>query len=103
MAAGGISVSLVFQRAPFLTQTRTIWLPWNQFVVVERVTMSRAERRAPACDLRNLVSPYPLVLPSPLTRFSSACEERGPAVPELQVQYTTRTGVSLYLRHGLST
>ncbi|XP_062341689.1 teneurin-1 isoform X1 [Osmerus eperlanus] len=84
VAAGGISVSLVFQRAPFLTQTRTIWLPWNQFVVVERVTMSRAERRPPACDLRNLVSPYPLVLPPPLTRFSSACEERGPAVPELQ-------------------
>ncbi|XP_055726034.1 teneurin-1 isoform X2 [Salvelinus fontinalis] len=84
VAAGGISVSLIFQRAPFLMQKRTVWLPWNQFVVVEKVTMARVESRPPVCDLKNLVSPYPIVLPSPLTRFASTCEERGPAIPELQ-------------------
>ncbi|XP_035290458.1 teneurin-1 isoform X1 [Anguilla anguilla] len=84
VAPGGVSVTLVFQRAPFLTQRRAVWLPWNQFVVLDKVTMDRVEAPAPVCDIKNLAIPYPIVLPSPLTRFAGTCEERGPAIPELQ-------------------
>ncbi|KAG9341666.1 hypothetical protein JZ751_018730, partial [Albula glossodonta] len=84
VAAGGISVTLVFQRAPFISERRTVWLPWNQFVVLEKVTMDRVEATPPVCDIKNFISPYPVVLPAPLTRFAGACVERGPAVPELQ-------------------
>uniref|UniRef100_A0A8D0CGR6 Teneurin transmembrane protein 1 n=1 Tax=Scleropages formosus TaxID=113540 RepID=A0A8D0CGR6_SCLFO len=84
VAAGGISVTLVFQRAPFLTKRYTVWLPWNQFMVLDKVTLDRVESSAPVCDIKSFVIPYPIVLPAPLTRFASTCGERGPAIPELQ-------------------
>lgn len=80
-----MSVTLMFQRPPFLPQTRTVWTPNNNFLVLDQVTMSREESPPPKCDIRSVVSPYPLVLPYPLPRYTASCEEKGPAVPELQV------------------
>lgn len=82
---GAMSVTLMFQRPPFLTQTRTILTPNNNFLVLEQVTMSREESQPAKCDIRSVLSPYPLVLPYPLPRYAAACAEKGPAVPELQV------------------
>ncbi|XP_027786997.1 teneurin-1 isoform X2 [Marmota flaviventris] len=85
VAIGGISVILIFDRSPFLSEKRTLWLPWNQFVVVEKVIMQRVVPDPPSCDISNFVSPNPIVLPSPLTSFGGSCPERGTIVPELQV------------------
>ncbi|KAL2768208.1 teneurin-1 isoform 3 precursor [Daubentonia madagascariensis] len=85
VAIGGISVILIFDRSPFLSEKRTLWLPWNQFIVVEKVTMQRVISDPPSCDLSNFISPNPIVLPSPLTSFGGSCPERGTIVPELQV------------------
>ncbi|XP_060039561.1 teneurin-1 isoform X2 [Erinaceus europaeus] len=85
VAIGGISVTLLFDRSPFLSEMRTLWLPWNQFIVVEKVIMQRVISDAPSCDISNFVSPNPIVLPSPLTSFGGSCPERGTIVPELQV------------------
>ncbi|XP_060718384.1 teneurin-1 [Tachysurus vachellii] len=85
MAAGGTSMTLLFQRVPFLPQSHSLWLPWNRFVVIERVMMSRVEAPPPTCEHKNLVGPNPVVLPAPLTQFAGQCEERGPVIPELQV------------------
>lgn len=82
---GAMSVTLMFHRPPFLPQTRTVWTPNNNFLVLDQVTMSREEAQAPKCDVRSVLSPYPLVLPYPLPRYTGACAEKGPAVPELQV------------------
>uniref|UniRef100_A0A3Q3W7D0 Uncharacterized protein n=1 Tax=Mola mola TaxID=94237 RepID=A0A3Q3W7D0_MOLML len=82
---GAMSVTLLFQRPPFLSQTRTIWTPNNNFLVMDQVFMSREEVQPPKCDIRSVLSPYPLVLPYPLPRYTAACAEKGPAVPELQV------------------
>lgn len=82
---GAMSVTLMFQRPPFLTQTRTVLTPNNNFLVLEQVTMSREEGQPAKCDIRSVLSPYPLVLPYPLPRYAAACAEKGPAVPELQV------------------
>ncbi|XP_063102453.1 teneurin-1 isoform X3 [Cavia porcellus] len=85
VAIGGISVVLLFDRSPFLSEKRTLWLPWNQFIVVEKVTMQRVVSDPPSCDISNFISPNPIVLPSPLTSFGGSCPERGTIVPELQV------------------
>ncbi|XP_021044503.1 teneurin-1 isoform X2 [Mus pahari] len=85
VAIGGISVVLIFDRSPFLSEKRTLWLPWNQFIVVEKVIMQRIVADAPSCDISNFISPNPIVLPSPLTSFGGSCPERGTIVPELQV------------------
>lgn len=82
---GAMSVTLMFQRPPFLPQTRTVWTPNNNFLVLDQVTMSREEAQPVKCDIRSAVSPYPLVLPYPLPRYTASCEEKGPVVPELQV------------------
>lgn len=86
LAVGGTSVTLLFQRVPFLPQSRSFWLSWNRFVVIERVFMSRVEAPPPTCEHKNLVGPNPVVLPAPLTQFAGQCEERGPVIPELQVR-----------------
>ncbi|XP_062939014.1 teneurin-1 isoform X3 [Cynocephalus volans] len=85
VAIGGISVILIFDRSPFLSEKRTLWLPWNQFIVVEKVIMQRGVSDPPSCDISNFISPNPIVLPSPLTLFGGSCPERGTIVPELQV------------------
>ncbi|XP_067903490.1 teneurin-1 isoform X4 [Heterodontus francisci] len=85
VAIGGISVTLVFERAPFITENRTLWLPWNRFVVVDKVIMKRIESKPPFCDLSSFATLNPIVLPSPLTTFTGSCPERGPAIPEIQV------------------
>ncbi|XP_052026687.1 teneurin-1 isoform X3 [Apodemus sylvaticus] len=85
VAIGGISVVLIFDRSPFLSEKRTLWLPWNQFIVVEKVIMQRTVADPPSCDISNFISPNPIVLPSPLTSFGGSCPERGTIVPELQV------------------
>ncbi|XP_053896256.1 teneurin-1 isoform X5 [Malaclemys terrapin pileata] len=85
VAIGGISVTLVFDRSPFISEKRTLWLPWNRFIVVEKVVMQRTELDPPSCDMTSFISPNPIVLPSPLTTFGGSCPERGTVIPELQV------------------
>jgi len=34
---GGISIILRFERAPFITQEHTLWLPWDRFFVMETI------------------------------------------------------------------
>ncbi|MEQ2184495.1 hypothetical protein GOODEAATRI_008500 [Goodea atripinnis] len=86
----------MFQRPPFLPQTRTIWTPNNNFLVLDQVTMAREEAEAPKCDIRSVLSPYPLVLPYPLPRYTGACPEKGPAVPELQLSYLSTRAVGYF-------
>ncbi|CAM4720009.1 teneurin-1 isoform X1 [Lepidochelys kempii] len=85
VAIGGISVTLVFDRSPFISEKRTLWLPWNRFIVIEKVIMKRTELDPPSCDITSFISPNPIVLPSPLTTFGGSCPERGTVIPELQV------------------
>ncbi|KAL8191220.1 UNVERIFIED_CONTAM: Teneurin-4 [Gekko kuhli] len=82
---GGISIILHFERAPFITQEHTLWLPWDRFFVMETIVMRHEENDIPSCDLSNFARPNPVVSPSPLTAFASSCSERGPIVPEIQV------------------
>ncbi|XP_077334858.1 teneurin-1 isoform X5 [Lithobates pipiens] len=82
---GGISITLLFERSPFVTVKRTLWLPWNKFVVVDKVEMQRTEMEPLLCDMSSFINPNPIVLSSPLTKFAGSCAQRGSVISELQV------------------
>lgn len=82
---GGIAVALHFERAPFITQEHTLWLPWGRFFVMDTIIMRHEENDIPSCDLSSFTRPSPLVSPAPLTTFAGSCSERRSVVPEIQV------------------
>ncbi|XP_023817817.1 teneurin-4 isoform X1 [Oryzias latipes] len=81
---GGIAIALHFERAPFITQEHTLWLPWGRFFVMDTVVMRHEENDIPSCDLSSFSRPVPVVSPAPLTSFAGSCSERGTVVPEIQ-------------------
>lgn len=85
MTNGGIAVALHFERAPFITQEHTLWLPWGRFFVMDTIVMRHEENDIPSCDLSSFSRPSPLVSPAPLTAFAGSCSERRSVVPEIQV------------------
>lgn len=82
---GGIAVALHFERAPFITQEHTLWLPWGSFFVMDTIIMRHEENDIPSCDLSSFARPSPVVSPAPLTAFAGSCLERRTVVPEIQV------------------
>lgn len=82
---GGIAVALHFERAPFITQEHTLWLPWGRFFVMDTIVMRHEENDIPGCDLSSFTRPSPVVSPAPLTAFAGSCAERRTVVPEIQV------------------
>uniref|UniRef100_A0A3B4ZJY0 Teneurin-4 n=1 Tax=Stegastes partitus TaxID=144197 RepID=A0A3B4ZJY0_9TELE len=81
---GGIAIALHFERAPFITQEHTLWLPWGRFFVMDTIVMRHEENDIPSCDLSSFTRPIPMVSPAPLTAFAGTCAERGTVVPEIQ-------------------
>uniref|UniRef100_A0A8B9HKX9 Teneurin-4 n=1 Tax=Astyanax mexicanus TaxID=7994 RepID=A0A8B9HKX9_ASTMX len=81
---GGLAIALRFERAPFITQEHTLWLPWSRFFVMDTIVMRHEVNDIPSCDLSSFTRPSPLVLPAPLTAFAGNCPERGGIVPEIQ-------------------
>ncbi|XP_044517643.1 teneurin-2 isoform X6 [Gracilinanus agilis] len=85
IANGGASLTLHFERAPFMSQERTVWLPWNSFYAMDTLVMKTEENSIPSCDLSGFVRPDPIIISSPLSTFFSATPGRNPIVPETQV------------------
>ncbi|XP_057705538.1 teneurin-2 isoform X7 [Corythoichthys intestinalis] len=85
IANGGASMTLRFERAPFLSQERTVWLPWSQFYAMDTVVLKTEENTIPGCDLSGFIRPDPLVIASPLSSFFSSKPGEKPIIPETQV------------------
>lgn len=85
LANGGASLTLSFERAPFLTQYRTVWVPWNVFYVMDTLVMKKEENEIPSCDLSGFIRPSPVIVASPLSTFYRSTPEDGPIIPETQV------------------
>ncbi|XP_070769257.1 teneurin-3 isoform X7 [Enoplosus armatus] len=85
LANGGASLTLSFERAPFLTQYRTVWVPWNVFYVMDTLVMKKEENDIPSCDLSGFIRPSPVIVASPLSSFYRGSPEDGPIIPETQV------------------
>lgn len=86
MANGGASLTLRYERTPFPTLQRTVWLPWNVFHVMDTVVMKREENDIPSCYLTGLIRPNPQILATPLSTFYKSSPEDSPIVPETQVR-----------------
>ncbi len=89
VANGGGSLTLRFERAPFLSQERTVWLPWNRFYTMDTVVLQTEEKTTARCDLSGFVRPDPMVLPSPLSSFFSSNPSERHILPESQVPHST--------------
>ncbi|XP_072518552.1 teneurin-2 isoform X4 [Salminus brasiliensis] len=85
VANGGSSLTLRFERAPFLSQERTVWLPWNRFYAMDTLVLKTEENTIPGCDLSGFVRPDPVVVPSPLSSFFSSNPTEKHIIPETQV------------------
>ncbi|KAK2919532.1 hypothetical protein Q8A73_003903 [Channa argus] len=85
LANGGASLTLSFERAPFLTQYRTVWVPWNVFYVMDTLVMKKEENDIPSCDLSGFIRPSPVIVASSLSTFYRISPEDGPIIPETQV------------------
>ncbi|XP_078267432.1 teneurin-2-like isoform X5 [Rhinoraja longicauda] len=85
IANGGASLTLHFERAPFLSQERTVWLPWNTFYAMNTLVMKTEENTIPSCDLSGFVRPEPILVSSPLSTFFSSTPGQNPIIPETQV------------------
>lgn len=98
---GGASLTLVFERAPFLTQYHTVWIPWNVFYVMDTLVMKKEENDIPSCDLSGFVRPNPVIVSSPLSTFFRSSPEDSPIIPETQVLHeeTTIPGTDLKLSY----
>ncbi|XP_053279091.1 teneurin-4 [Pleuronectes platessa] len=81
---GGVAIALHFERAPFITQEHTLWLPWGRFFVMDTIVMRHEENDIPSCDISGFTRPSPVVSPAALTAFAGSCAERGTVVPEIQ-------------------
>ncbi|KAM9477763.1 teneurin-3 isoform 5-T5 [Clarias gariepinus] len=85
LANGGASLTLSFERAPFLPQQRTVWVPWNVFYVMDTLVLKKEQNDIPSCDLSGFVRPSPLIVTTPLSTFFRSAPENGPIIPETQV------------------
>uniref|UniRef100_A0A4W4F251 Teneurin-3 n=1 Tax=Electrophorus electricus TaxID=8005 RepID=A0A4W4F251_ELEEL len=85
LANGGASLTLSFERAPFLPQQRTVWVPWNVFYVMDTLVLKKEHNDIPSCDLSGFVRPHPLIVTTPLSTFFRSSPENGPIIPETQV------------------
>ena len=92
LANGGASLTLNYERAPFPTLRRTVWLPWNVFHVMDTVVMKREENDIPSCYLTGLVRPNPLIVATPLSTLYKTSPEDSPIIPETQVGRRRRWG-----------
>lgn len=70
LANGGASLTLSFERAPFLTQYRTVWVPWNVFYVMDTLVMKKV--RSPPLVRWAGVTSFPVTDP----RVTSRCSRR---------------------------
>uniref|UniRef100_A0A672SDV0 Teneurin transmembrane protein 2 n=1 Tax=Sinocyclocheilus grahami TaxID=75366 RepID=A0A672SDV0_SINGR len=85
IANGGASLTLRFERAPFLSQERTVWLPWNIFYAMDTLMLKTEENTIPSCDLSGFARPDPVVVASPLSSFFSSRPGERSIIPETQV------------------
>uniref|UniRef100_A0A673JQA4 Teneurin-2 n=1 Tax=Sinocyclocheilus rhinocerous TaxID=307959 RepID=A0A673JQA4_9TELE len=101
IANGGASLTLRFERAPFLGQERTVWLPWNIFYAMDTLMLKTEENTIPSCDLSGFVRPDPVVVASPLSSFFSSRPGERSIIPETQVLHEQLEipGTSLKLCH----
>ncbi|XP_067120237.1 teneurin-m-like isoform X3 [Centruroides vittatus] len=104
MVNGGGAVKLQFQREPFTPHERTVVVPWNEIVVIDKVTMNLKEEKvmefkSPVCMEHDYDVMKPVVLATWKHGFQGGCPERNSILAESQVVQESLAipGTELYL------
>ncbi|XP_023220703.1 teneurin-m-like isoform X2 [Centruroides sculpturatus] len=90
MVNGGGAVTLQFQREPFKPHERTVIVPWNEIVVMDKVVMTISEEKHPeykstVCFDHNYDTMKPVVLATWKHGFQGGCPEKSSILSESQV------------------
>ncbi|CAN7937034.1 unnamed protein product [Ixodes hexagonus] len=90
MVNGGGAVTLQFRRDPFGLHERTVMVPWNEIVIVDRIVMNidstkAVDHRPPACTDHDYDTMKPVVLATWKHGFQGGCPERSAVLAESQV------------------
>ncbi|CAN7975618.1 unnamed protein product, partial [Ixodes persulcatus] len=90
MVNGGGAVTLQFRRDPFGLHERTVMVPWNEIVIVDRVVMNidsakALDHRPLACTDHDYDTMKPVVLATWKHGFQGGCPERSAVLAESQV------------------
>lgn len=101
MVNGGGAVTLQFQREPFKLHERTVVVPWNEIVVVEKITMKVKEDTLPdyrsnLCTDHDYDNMRPVVLATWKHGFQGGCPEKSSILAESQVR--TSSGYLVYIK-----
>ena len=84
-------MTLQFSRQPFLSQTTSVMVPWNQVITMETVVMvlTNSELMTPDPAFCGVVHEYYTLQPVVLSTWQhtqlGSCPERSTIIPESQV------------------
>ncbi|KAJ8984541.1 hypothetical protein NQ317_006827 [Molorchus minor] len=87
---GGGAVTLQFGRAPFGLQTRIVYVPWNEVVIIDNVVMTIGDEKSVSnilqpCSSHNYDSMKSVVLATWKHGFQGACPDKSAILAESQV------------------
>ena len=96
MVNGGAAVVIHFGRTPFLPNSRTVYVPWNEVVVLDTVTMATTTPAtktihsdvivaSSSCDAHDYDAMRPVVLATWKHGFQGSCPARSAILAESQV------------------
>ncbi|KAJ8911461.1 hypothetical protein NQ315_013565 [Exocentrus adspersus] len=87
---GGGTVTLQFGRSPFAPQSRIVFVPWNEVVIIDNVIMTTGEERLvnmlpQPCSSHDYDTMKPVVLATWKHGFQGACPDKSAILAESQV------------------
>ncbi|XP_057653225.1 teneurin-m isoform X11 [Diorhabda carinulata] len=87
---GGGAVTLQFGRSPFSPQSRIVYVPWNEVVIIENVIMVTGDERTISvipqpCSSHDYDTMKPVVLATWKHGFQGACPDKSAILAESQV------------------
>lgn len=90
MINGGGAVKILFGRQPFRPQERIVSVPWNEVIILDTVSMSVDDEKAPArfslpCNSHDYDSMKPLILATWQHGFQGSCPSKSALLAESQV------------------
>lgn len=88
---GGGTVTLQFGRSPFRPQNQIVFVPWNEVVIIDKITMTTGEDKSLSplpqpCAAHDYDLMKPVVLATWKHGFQGACPDKSAILAESQVR-----------------
>lgn len=95
---GGGAVTLQFGRSPFRPQSHIVFVPWNEVVIIDKVSMTTGDDKSMSvlphpCAAHDYDMMKPVVLATWKHGFQGACPDKSAILAESQVSYSTNLSI----------